>query len=190
MNNATELPGDPADPNFAAPAWLVSLLQPAVGSEPLRRTCAQAAEDGLALARLRDAGQRLGFSFLSIPAYLRGLSGVAGVPLEAPLRWAGLSLDAVPGPALARSWGRLARALDLCLREAQWYLRLTFAEDREIVFSLAARPTGGSGFATAYEATLNDIVARWDDHRRANLRECENLLVDEYRRADLDALPV
>src|SRR5262249_26401742 len=96
-----------------------------------------------------------------------------------------------PGPAFSLGWGRLARALGLGLREAQWYLRLSFAEDEELDFALAAAVSPGrlGVLQAAQEAALDEMIACWDETRRTRLEECERLLREHYHHADLAEPP-
>jgi len=171
--------------HFDVPPWLLIALQPADGTATFQVACTTAAKTGLELARLRHASQRYGFSFASVPAYLRHLGQLARVPLEHVLRWADLSLDEPVGAAFARSWSLLARHLGVGLQEALWYLRLTFVEQSDTAaLAMSARPTGnGDALVAAVAEVVATAVARWDDDHRARLRECEDLLRDDYGRA-------
>jgi hypothetical protein len=182
-----------ADP---APAgWLLAALQPPHGSPAFQAKCVHGAEVARGILRLRYASQRLGFfSALTVPAYLRGLAAVARVPIEGALRWAGLGLDDSLGPAFARGWSRLARALGLGIREALWHLRLTFVEKAGLELpALAARPNTGSGLenlSAACEQFVNGAVAGWDGEMRGRLRDCEQIVRDDYAAADAAEPPL
>jgi hypothetical protein len=92
-------------------------------------------------------------------------------------------LDGPPGPAFSRAWGKLAQSLGLGLPAARWHLCLSFAQGDLPEFAVAARGQ------TAWWTFLEDVIAGWDEDRQVRLRECEQLLSDEYRQAEFVALP-
>jgi hypothetical protein len=143
-------------------------------------------ESGLAIARLRQAKERLGLPLLGIPALLRTLAASsAGLVAEAAA-WAGLDLQAPTTPAAAGAWGRLAAALELHRDEALFHLRMTFAEavghGPEVLVPWVSprQDTEDTNVDEVTVADLNDQLDRdarsWEASFRDQLRACEEAM--------------
>ena len=91
------------------PGWLLAALQPPAGTPALQNAFVRAADAALALTKLRHASQRFGFSFLDVPAYLRGLSGRRAPARRSRRLWLGpgcrwTSRPGLPSPTAGADW--------------------------------------------------------------------------------------
>jgi hypothetical protein len=180
MRSGVIPPGEGVEqPGEAELGWLMELIRRSAPPSPdFLNACVQSSEAGLALVKLRRASQRLEGSLLGAPEYLRGLTAVAQVSLEAVCRWAGLSPDFRLDRQSAAGWGHLARALGLSLREAILRLRLALAEDLGLEFlPLQARgeataPASAPGFED-WEAGFAAETADLSPESLDRLHDCE-----------------
>lgn len=151
----------------------------AEGSPAFRRRCRDSALAALALARLREERQRVGFVPLPLADYIEGIARSAGVSLDALLARLGVPdlsrLDAKSAGGL----GRLAHSIGIGLREALLHLRIQLAAAFETpeaaLFTARARSgPGRRGIApSAYDAVLERIEAGYDAAQAQQLREVE-----------------
>jgi len=158
----------------------------AEGSPAFRRRCRDAALAALALARLRDERQRIGFVPLSLCDYIEGVAKSAGAPLDRLL--AGLDISDLPRLDVesARALGRLAHAIGISLREALLHLRIQLAAAFETpeaaLFTARARSGPGRRGAVLsdYDTVLERIEARYDPAQTQQLREMQAAMRAAY----------
>lgn len=178
--------------NYDPPTWLKSMLRASTELElfsndeseiedvsaAFHERCQEAADLALSLIKLRQERQRVGFVPLSFADYVQGLVRVANVRLSAVLQWLRIDDLSRPTPDCAKAFVKLAKEIDLGLRETLIHIRIGFAilQDSAPVPLLVARhrsPTSRGDELEQCEAVLGKLEAKYELDDLRELRRTE-----------------
>lgn len=160
------------------PPWLSESIHASVLRPALRDQARQAAEDGLALAKLGAERERVGFVALPFGKYLQGLAKLAEVSWDTVCRIAGVDL-LVLDEATAYLIGRFGADLGFDFRSLRAHIRVGLAEAIEeapVPVFVAYRGKGRSPDSLIEcEVTLFDMESEWEEQERLQVRQIEEL---------------
>lgn len=160
-------------------------------SAGFHRRCRQAAGQALAILKMRQERQRIGFLAVPLADYLQGLMKVAGVSLSQVLAATGITDLALQTPGPLTAVGGLAQAIGMSLREVLVHLRIGIAAQSQPVpmtLLVAHRHAGDPRRSPLEicEAVLLQIESTYDAGGLNHLRAAEQAIRRAYREGGHD----